>query len=245
LSDSSDLLAPIDRAAQEAEDIRLLAERGVFLMERMPQLLVAQARYVVHEEVAPEEIDTLIKDFSAISGSMVEAQKVVAGFPQLITNERKAWLSEWDKRQESFAALLARTAPVFDAGKGASADVRLTLAQLEKVIQTYGKNGKAINDTIELYQSLLKIMDSEPPSDNTKLLATLDAFIRLGQEIDHLAARIQTTSGQEGLQLAIIQSYEKLLDAFFWRFFLLVVAILVLIFAYRYLCQRYLKGRQP
>ena len=88
-------------------------------------------------------------------------------------------------------------------------------------------------------------MDSQPPSDNTKLIATLDALIRLGQEIDHLAARIQTTSGQEGFELAIIQSYEKLLDAFFWRIFLLVVAILVLIFAYRYLCQRYLKGNQP
>ena len=92
LSDSSDLLAPIDRAAQEAEDIRLLAERGVFLMERLPQLLMAQARYVIHEEVAPEQIDNLVKDFSEISGSMVEAQKLVAGFPQLLTQERKAWL---------------------------------------------------------------------------------------------------------------------------------------------------------
>ena len=243
-TDSSGLLAPIDKAAQEADDIRLLAERGVFLMERLPQLLMAQARYVVHEEIAPEQIDSLVKDFSAISGSMVEAQKVVAGFPQLITSERRALFHEWDQRQNSFAALLARTAPVFDAGKGASADVRLTLAQLEKVIQTYGENGKAINDTIERYQGLLKIMDSEPPSDNTKMLATLDALIRLGQEIDHLAARIQTTSGQEGFKLAIIQSYEKLLDALFWRVFLLVVAILVLIFAYRYLCQHYLKGKQ-
>jgi hypothetical protein len=245
LSDSSGLLAPIDKAAQEADDIRLLAERGVFLMERLPQLLMAQARYVVHEEIAPEQIDSLVKDFSAISGSMVEAQKVVAGFPQLITKERKAWLLEWDQRQDSFAALLARTAPVFDAGKGASADVRLTLAQLEKVIQTYEKNGKAINDTIERYQGLLKIMDSEPPSDNTKLLATLDALIRLGQEIDRLAARIQTTSGQKGFELAIIQSYEKLLNAFFWRVLLLVVGILMLIFAYRYLCQRYLEGKLP
>ena len=90
MSDSSGLLAPINKAAQEAGGIRLLAERGVFLMERLPQLLMAQARYVVHEEIAPEQIDSLVKDFSAISGSMVEAQKVVAGFPQLLTNERKA-----------------------------------------------------------------------------------------------------------------------------------------------------------
>ena len=66
LSDSSGLLAPIDKAAQEADDIRLLAERGVFLMERLPQLLMAQARYVVHEEIAPEQIDSLVKEFSAI-----------------------------------------------------------------------------------------------------------------------------------------------------------------------------------
>ena len=112
------------------------------------------------------------------------------------------------------------------------------------MIQTYEKNGKAINDTIERYQGLLKTMDSEPPSDNTKLLATLDALIRLGQEIDHLAARMQATSGQEGFELAIIQSYEKFLDAFFLRVGLLVAAILALIFSYRYLCSRYLNRKQ-
>lgn len=163
---------------------------------------------------------------------------------ELQTKEREALLHEWDKRQDSLAALLASTAPVFEAGKGMSADLRETVAMLEKLLQSYEKSGTVINDTIERSQALVRYMDSTPPFDPTKLLATLDALIRLGQEIDHLAARLQTTAGQN-LELAVFSSYERLLNAFFWRLLLLVAAILALIFIYRYLSQRYLGGSRP
>ena len=241
LSDSIGLLAPIDQAVREAQGIRLLAERGAYIMQHIPPLLLAQARYVVHEQVSPEQMDGLVRDFSALSGSVADAQKAFAGLPQFITKEREALLHEWDKRQDSLAALLASTAPVFEAGKGMSADLRETLAMLEKLLQSYEKSGTVINDTIERSQALVRYMDSTPPFDPTKLLATLDALIRLGQEIDHLAARLQTTAGQN-LELAVFGSYERLLNAFFWRLLLLVAAILALILIYRYLSQRYLGG---
>jgi len=244
LSDSIGLLAPIDQAVREAQGIRLLAERGAYIMQHIPPLLLAQARYVVHEQVSPEQMDGLVRDFSALSGSVADAQKAFAGLPQFITKEREALLHEWDKRQDSLAALLASTAPVFEAGKGMSADLRETVAMLEKLLQSYEKSGTVINDTIERSQALVRYMDSTPPFDPTKLLATLDALIRLGQEIDHLAARLQTTAGQN-LELAVFSSYERLLNAFFWRLLLLVAAILALILIYRYLSQRYLGGSRP
>lgn len=60
LRDFFGLLAPIDKAVEETNAIRLLAERGIFLSERMPRLLMAQARNIAHEQIAPEEIDQSI-----------------------------------------------------------------------------------------------------------------------------------------------------------------------------------------
>jgi hypothetical protein len=75
------------------------------------------------------------------------------------------------------------------------------------------------------------------------LHGVLDAFIRLGQQIDHLGARLQPDSGK-GLDVIVLGAYENMLNALFWRLLLLVAALLAMIFAYRYLCLRYLKAPQ-
>jgi hypothetical protein len=241
LRDFSGLLAPIDKAVEETDQIRMVAERGIFLSERMPRLLMAQARNIAHEQVSPEEIDQLVADFSRISNSTAKAGGVIAGFPQVMAGERQAWLKAWDQRQSQFAALLKQSQPTLEASKDVSAEIRETLKQFEKVLQVYDKNGQAIDKTLTTYQNLLQFMDNEPPTDTSKLLGVLDAFIRLGQQVDRLGARLQPQTGQ-GLDAIVLKAYENLLDAFFWRFLLFIAALLVLIFAYRYCCLRYLKS---
>ena len=241
LRDFSGLLAPIDRAVEETDAIRLLAERGIFLSERMPRLLMAQARNIAHEQIAPEEIDKLIADFDAISRSASKAEQDFAGLPQVLARERKAWLEAWDQRQKHIAVMLNQSVPALEASKNTSADIRETLKQFETLIHAYDKNGKAINETLAKYQGLLQFMDNEPPSDTGKLLNVLDAFIRLGQQIERLGSRLQPNSGQ-GLDVIVLNAYENMLNAFFWRFLVFFAALLVLIFAYRCLCRRYLES---
>lgn len=239
LRDFSGLLAPIEKAVEETNAIRLLAERGIFLSERMPRLLMAQARNIAHEQIAPEEIDQLVADFTAMSQSVSKAERDFAGLPQALARERQAWLKAWDQRQTHVAALLNQSVPALEASKNASADIRETLKQFETLIQAYDKNGKAVDDTLTKYQNLLQFMDNEPPTDTSKLINVLDAFIRLGQQIDRLGARLQPNSGQ-GLDVIVLNAYENMLNAFFWRFLVFFAALLFMAFVYRYLCQRYL-----
>lgn len=239
LHDFSGLLAPIDKAVEETDAVRLLAERGIFLSERMPRLLMAQARNYAHEQISPEEIDQLVADFDAISRSVGKAERDFASLPQVLAQERQAWLKGWDQRQNQFAAMLNQSVPALEASKNVSADIRETLKQFETMLQTYDKNGKAINDTLVKYQNSLQFMDNEPPSDTGKLLSVLEAFIRLGQQIDRLGARLQPGSGQ-GMDVILLNTYEKMLNAFFWRLLVFIAALLCLIFAFRYLCRRYL-----
>jgi hypothetical protein len=244
LHDFSGLLAPIDKAVEETDAMRLLAERGIFLSERMPRLLMAQARNIAHEQIAPEEIDKLVADFSAMSRSVSKAERDFAGLPQVLAKERQAWLKALDQRQHQVVAMLNNSVPALEASKNASADIRETLKQFETLIQAYDKNGKAINDTLTKYQNLLQFMDNEPPTDTSKLLSVLEAFIRLGQQIDRLGARLQPSSGQ-GLDVILLNTYEKMLNSLFWRLLLVFAALLLMIFAYRYLCRRYLDISQP
>ncbi|CAG7856219.1 hypothetical protein MCAMS1_00624 [biofilm metagenome] len=84
-------------------------------------------------------------------------------------------------------------------------------------------------------------MDNEPSSDTCKLLNVLDAFIRLGQQIDRLGAKLQPGS-EQGLDVIVLNAYEKMRDEFFWRFLLFFAALLVMIFTYRYLYQQHLES---
>lgn len=243
LHDFSGLLAPIDKAVEETEEIRLLAERGIFLSERMPRLLMAQARNIAHEQISPEEIDQMVADFNAMSRSVSKAEQDFASLPEVLAKERQAWLKAWDQRQGQFAAMLNQSVPALEASKNTSTDIRETLKQFEKLMQIYDKNGEAIDKTLTTYQNLLQFMDNEPPTDTSKLHGVLDAFIRLGQQIDRLGARLQPDSGQ-GLDVIVLDAYENMLNALFWRLLLLVAALLVMIFTYRYLSLRYLKAPQ-
>jgi hypothetical protein len=243
LHDFSGLLAPIDKAVEETEEIRLLAERGIFLSERMPRLLMAQARNIAHEQISPEEIDQMVADFNTMSRSVSKAEQDFASLPEVLARERQAWLKAWDQRQNQISTMLNQSVPALEASRNVSTDIRETLTQLEKLVQMYEKNGNAIDKTLTTYQNLLQFMDNEPPTDTSKLQGVLDAFIRLGQQIDHLGARLQPDSGK-GLDVIVLDAYENMLNALFWRLLLLVAALLAMIFAYRYLCLRYLRAPQ-
>lgn len=63
----------------------------------MPPHLMAQARFVLHEEVSPEQVDGLLKEISGFRTSMDEAQKTFARMPLILAQEREAVFKEIDK----------------------------------------------------------------------------------------------------------------------------------------------------
>ena len=239
LPHSEGLLAPLDEAVRETAELRLMAHRGIYLMQRMPPLLMAQARYLVHEEISPEQVNGLLKDISGFRQSVDEAQKTVAGLPVVVSRERSALFREWDQRQTGVSALLNQVAATAEDGKRMTHDIARTMDTLQQVVTLYPKSGVVLNETLARYHELLLTMQQEPPSDLGPKIELLRAIANVGEQLNRLASKAeQWPADQIGPMLNTTSI--ALLDALMWRGLGFLTGFFVLLLAYRLLCRRYL-----
>ena len=93
--DSGDGVFDTMRAAtQQADQLRLLGERSLFLIQRMPYLTRWQAEAFANELLERQEFDRLFKQLDALTVSANQASKVVAMMPATIAKEREAALDD-------------------------------------------------------------------------------------------------------------------------------------------------------
>ncbi len=179
--ESVGLLAPLDAAVREGEEIRLMARRGTYLIQRMPPLLMAQARFVLHEEVSPEQIDGLMKDVTGFRVSMTEAQKTLARMPDVIAREREAIFNDLDK-----------ISPVLDKSHTLTQGVRDALETVRQIEIQYPASGAVINETLKQYRELAEVMDRAPPSDMEPKIVLLHEVAHIAEELNQLASLIHS-----------------------------------------------------
>jgi len=179
--ESVGLLAPLDAAVREGEEIRLMARRATYLIQRMPPLLMAQARFVLHEEVSPEQVDGLLKDITGFKVSMTEAQKTLARMPDVISREREAIFNGIDK-----------ISPVLDKSHTLTQDVRDALETVRQIEVQYPASGAVINETLKQYRELAEVMDRAPPSDMEPKIVLLHEIAHIGEELNQLASLIHS-----------------------------------------------------
>lgn len=179
--ESEGLLAPLDAAVREGEEIRLMARRSMYIIQRMPPLLMAQARFVLHEEVSPEQVDGLLKDISGFRTSMDEAQKTFARMPLILAQEREAVFKEIDK-----------LSPVLDKTHTLTQDVMEALETFGQIEAQYPTSGAVLNETLKAYRELAEVMDRSPPSDLRPKIEMLREIGHIGEELNQLAAFIHS-----------------------------------------------------
>lgn len=179
--ESEGLLAPLDAAVREGEEIRLMARRSMYIIQRMPPLLMAQARFVLHEEVSPEQVDGLLKDISGFRASMDEAQKTLARMPDVVSREREALFNDLDK-----------ISPILDKSHTLTQDVRDALEIFRQIEVQYPASGAVINETLKQYRELAEVMDRSPPSDMGPKIALMHEIGHVGEELNQLASFIHS-----------------------------------------------------
>lgn len=173
------MLAPLDAAVREGEEIRLMARRSMYIIQRMPPLLMAQARFVLHEKVSPEQVDGLLKDVSGFRVTLDEAQKTLARMPASIGTEREALFNDLDQ-----------LTPVLDKGHTLTQDVRNALETFRQIELQYTASGTVINETLKQYRELAEVMDRSPPSDMGPKIELLHEIGHIGEELNQLASFI-------------------------------------------------------
>jgi hypothetical protein len=101
-------------ATQQADQVRLLGERSLFLLQRMPFLVRWQAEAFTNDTLERDEIAKLLKQMDALVLSADHAAKTVDALPGTISKERAAALDDLFNhiRDERKAALEQMAAAV-------------------------------------------------------------------------------------------------------------------------------------
>lgn len=212
--ESSGLLAPLDAAVREGEEIRLMAKRSMYVIQRMPPLLLAQARFVLNEEVSPEQIDGLLKDISGFRTAVEKAQKNLDQLPELLDKERKAVFHDLDT-----------ISPLLTEGQTLTRDLKALFVTIQDIESHYPATGAVINETLREYRQLAEIMDRSPPSDLGPKIELLRELAHVGSELNQLADTFQ--------RKPVSDRMNDVLNGILFRAMVFVLFVFVLALLYR------------
>lgn len=121
-------------ANKQADQVRLLAERSLYLMQRMPYLMRWQGDGFATDALAMEDMQRLLKQVEALTKASTDASRTVAGLPATISREREAALEDlFAHISEEREAALRQVAEIVRVERAATlADISATVAKERK-----------------------------------------------------------------------------------------------------------------
>jgi hypothetical protein len=87
-------------AVQQAEQARMLGERGMFLAQRTPYALRWQAEVLIHDTLAMDDMQRLLASVNGLTNTADSAVREMAGMPAQLSKERVAALHDLFARIE-------------------------------------------------------------------------------------------------------------------------------------------------
>ena len=203
---SKGLFAPINEANRQIEEGRLLGERFLFLVERLPTIAVWQAEAAAWGAMAAPEARKALDGLDLMATTMERLGARVDSLPMLLDSQREAFLSAFDERDEAIGGLLSEAGtvvrdagPVVESGerlagltKDAAANLSETLETTERLLATLrdpNVAGGPLSLDIDEYSAIVRDF-REATEALSEALARTDALSEAPQAvIDHAAWR--------------------------------------------------------
>jgi hypothetical protein len=229
-----DPLAGLDPAVRQIEQTRLLAERVIFYMQRVPYLVDLQTTRVIAQATMAPEVERANASLERASRAMIDFSGVAVRLPDDFAREREALL-----RQLSGEMLRQQ------------AELRDVLAQLQTTLAAGSETAAAVDSTVvSLDRLLARFPGREPgepaegrPFDITEYSAAAAEFTTTARQLTELIEAL----GKEGEPLAAavsggVEVGRDLVDHLFWRAlllgFLLLAGALAAALVYRAIAAR-------
>lgn len=132
-----DPLAGLDPTTRELEQTRLFAERAMYYLQRMPQLVSWQAELLYIDTASEPEVEQALTDLAVLTGSIDRMTSDVTGMraelPAIIAKEREAAIDQASAR--FFEGFAAERAAMLDDLAARSGELEGTLAELTGALE--------------------------------------------------------------------------------------------------------------
>jgi hypothetical protein len=136
-----DPLADLDPAVRQIEQSRLLAERAIFYMQRVPYLMDLQTERVVSQATLAPQVERANTSLERASRAMADYARIGDSLPDTLAREREALIrqvsGELLTQEADLRGLLAELQPTLAAGSETAAAVDSAVKSLDQLVARF------------------------------------------------------------------------------------------------------------
>jgi hypothetical protein len=133
-----DPMAGLDPAVKEVTLMRLLAERALYMAQRMPFFLRLQLEALADEVANMPAVTQSLTNVTRLSRAVESASETAALLPGQIADERKVILSALDTQEGKLRGLTAEVREALVAGEKMSASLNTTILSFDALMKRFG-----------------------------------------------------------------------------------------------------------
>ncbi|MGO8836241.1 MAG: hypothetical protein ACLQAH_04730 [Limisphaerales bacterium] len=227
-----DPLAGMDPAVRELAQTRMLAERALFVTQKMPMLLRWQTELLTLNSMATPAVQQMVSNSTQIAASAERFAAVAEKLPGQVSTEREEILKALQAQEKDVASLMT-------TGTAMSTSLNTTLTTFDALMKRFGVG--------ETNSAGPPPTNAEPfrIQDYTATAAQLEATAR---QLTELLVTLDQTLGSTNLAKLTAQvgpvvqqaqsSGKEIVNYAFWKGILLVVVMLLAALIYRFLVNR-------
>lgn len=170
------MLAPINEATRAADEIRLLGERALFLAQRMPSLVEAQAQLLVYDSLGQAEVAEALAGLRAVSTAVEALSKTINDLPEAVRAERASIIA--DVRiavAEEREALFAQIESAAANSRSVVADLRAAVDGARPLATDAKDAAAALRDSLATIDRLAASLDPDGPGPQASAASLADA----------------------------------------------------------------------
>lgn len=215
-----DPLAALDPAVRQIEQTRLLAERLIYYMQRVPYVLNLQVDRASSELLARPEFRGLLADTDRVSRSAERFAGVAETLPGTLAREREALITQLS------GALVAQ-----------EETLRPMLVELRQALEAAGTTAASVDEVVKSVDALLARFPPAPaaapgaapgkPFDIAEYTRAAAEFTRTANELRQLVATLDAEAPALGRALGdTLAQGRSLVDQLFLRLALLIALLI-------------------
>jgi hypothetical protein len=227
-----DPLAGMDPAVREIAQTRLLAERALYVSQKMPTLLRWQTELLTLNAVEMPAVQQVVSNSTQIAASVERFAAVAEKLPEQVSTERAEILKALQSQEKDLASLMV-------SGTEMSISLNTTLTTFDALMKRFGVGETNSTGPAPTNAEPFRIQDYTQTAAQleatakqlTELLVTLDQTLS-STNLAKLTAQVGPVVQQAQA------SGKEVVDYTFWRGVLLVAVALLAALIYRFLAAR-------
>ena len=241
LDDPKGLFSGVRKAANTADELRLLGDRYRYLIMRMQLMLNSQLQLAYLQMVSQPEVHQLLNDTDRVTASLEQFAKTASEFP----TTAETLIKQLGDESEQFRKLTEEVRQTMIVGNEMVTHINQTIATVDSLVARFDpireKQQGAEPIDIEAYR--------EAASDFTETARQVNLLI---QSLDRLLTNQQVAERLPHLKEAIgsidqeVKSHtEYILNRTFFYSIAIVIIILLACLIYRYVSVKWFTVRSP